>query len=162
MTIEQPIYAGFWVRVLAGLLDIVFLLPIFMILLGALMLNDFPLMQIIRFPDLIDSYENPYFDYMIYVVNFAYAAYFLSRKKQATLGKRTMEIYVGNRDGSKLSVAKSIARSLAGLFSAVILGLGYLPIIFTAEKTALHDLICNTRVFYGKRGRKNCASRSNF
>jgi uncharacterized RDD family membrane protein YckC len=62
-----------------------------------------------------------------------------------------MGIYVGNRDGSKLSAAKAIARALARYLSAATLGIGYLPIIFTTEKTALHDLICNTRVFHGKK-----------
>ncbi len=155
MTIEQPIYAGFWVRVFAGLLDMAFLLPIFVILFFFFGMDDFQSIKIHsnlqNFSYFNASSHSRYFDYITYAVSIAYVAYFLSSKKQATFGKRIMGIYVGNRDGSKLSVAKAIARSLAGLFSAATLGLGYLPIIFTAEKTALHDLICNTRVFHGKK-----------
>lgn len=141
MNSEQPIYAGFWVRVFAGLLDVAFLLPIFVILFFFFEIDDFQSI----------SSKSRHFDYITYAVSIAYAAYFLSSKKQATFGKRIMRIYVGNRDGSKLSAAKAIARAFAGLLSAATLGIGYLPIIFTAEKTALHDLICNTRVFHGKK-----------
>jgi len=155
MTIEQPIYAGFWVRVFAGLLDVVFLLPIFVILFFFFGIDDFQSIEIHsnlqNFSYFNASTHSRYFDYITYAVSIAYAAYFLSGKKQATFGKRIMGIYVGNRDGSKLSAARSIARAFAGLLSAATLGLGYLPIIFTAEKTALHDLICNTRVFHSKK-----------
>ncbi len=155
MTIEQPIYAGFWVRVFAGLLDMAFLLPIFVILFFLFGIDDF---QSIKINSNLQSFSyfnasshGRYFDYITYAVSIAYVAYFLSSKKQATFGKRFMGIYVGNRDGSKLSAPKAIARALAGLFSAATLGIGYLPIIFTAEKTALHDLISSTRVFHGKK-----------
>ncbi|MES2960984.1 MAG: RDD family protein [Pseudomonadota bacterium] len=155
MTNEQPIYAGFWVRVFAGLLDMAFLLPIFVILFFFFGIDDFQSIKIHsdlqNFSSFNASSHNPYFHYLNYAVSIAYVAYFLSSKKQATFGKRIMGIYVGNPDGSKLSAARAIARALAGLLSAATLGLAYLPIIFTAEKTALHDLICNTRVFHGKK-----------
>jgi uncharacterized RDD family membrane protein YckC len=155
MHIEQPIYAGFWVRVFAGLLDMAFLLPTLVILFFFFGIDNFQSIKIHsnlqNFSYFNASSHSHYFDYITYTVSIAYAAYFLSSKKQATFGKRIMGIYVGNCDGSKLSAAKAITRSLAGLFSAATLGIGYLPIIFTAEKTALHDLICNTRVFHGKK-----------
>jgi uncharacterized RDD family membrane protein YckC len=155
MTIEQPIYAGFWVRVFAGLLDMAFLLPIFVVLFFFFGIDDFKSIKIHSelqsFSYFNASSHGRYFDYITYAVSITYVVYFLSNKKQATFGKRIMRIYVGNRDGSKLSITKAMVRSLAGLFSAATLGIGYLPIIFTAEKTALHDLICSTRVFYGKK-----------
>lgn len=155
MTIEQPIYAGFWIRVFAGLLDLIFLFPLFIILCFCLGINDF---QSINFSSDLENFSyfsasshSHYFDYITYVISIAYVTYFLSNKKQATFGKRIMGIYVGNCDGSKLSPAKAIARTFIGLLTATTLGIGYLPIIFTKEKTALHDLVCNTRVFYGKK-----------
>ena len=154
MTIEQPIYAGFWVRFFAGLLDMAFLLPIFVILFFFFGIDDFQSIKIysnLQNFSYFNASSHSRFDYITYAVSIAYVAYFLSSKKQATFGKRLMGIYVGNRDGSKLSATKAIARALAGLLSAATLGIGYLPIIFTAEKTALHDLICNTRVFHGKK-----------
>jgi uncharacterized RDD family membrane protein YckC len=155
MTIEQPIYAGFWVRFFAALLDAAFLLPIFVILLFFFGIDDFQSIEthsdLQNFSYFDASSHNRYFNYINFAVSISYVAYFLSSKKQATFGKRLMGIYVGNRDGSKLSTTKAIARAIAGLLSATTLGIGYLPIIFTAEKTALHDLICNTRVFHGKK-----------
>ena len=62
-----------------------------------------------------------------------------------------MGIYVGNRDGSRLSWQKSLMRALASMLTSATLGLGFLLVIFTKEKTALHDIICNTRVFHGKK-----------
>jgi uncharacterized RDD family membrane protein YckC len=46
---------------------------------------------------------------------------------------------------------KALARALASLLTAATLGLGFLMVIFTKEKIALHDLICGTRVFHGKK-----------
>jgi uncharacterized RDD family membrane protein YckC len=74
--------------------------------------------------------------------------YFLSRTDQATLGKKIAGIYVGNVDGSKLTWQRALYRALASILTACTLGIGFLFVLFTKEKTALHDVICKTRVFY--------------
>lgn len=152
---EEKFYAGFWVRFFAGLLDIIFLMPLFVILIYAFGTNQY---QTIEINDNLQSYSyfgastiSRFDDFIGYFLSVAYIAYFLSGKKQATLGKRVMGIYVGNRDGSKLSTLKALARAFTSLLTAATLGLGFIIVIFTKEKISLHDFICNTRVFHGKK-----------
>lgn len=148
-------YAGFWVRFFAGLLDIAFLTPPLMILIYLSGAGD---VQTVRVENSFESYsafsasvKNNYTDIISYALSVVYIGYFLSSKKQATLGKSVLGIYVGNPDGSKLSFFKALARAAASIITSVSLGIGFLLVIFTKEKTALHDLICNTRVFHGKK-----------
>ena len=153
-TVEK-FYAGFWVRLFAGMLDCFFLLPICLILLYVFGNGEFESLKIENssqsFEYLGASAHSSFNNLITYGVGIAYAAYFLSSKKQATFGKRIMGIYVGNRDGSQLSKAKAVARAAAAILTATTLGLGFLIVIFTKEKISLHDFLCSTRVFHGKK-----------
>ena len=148
-------YAGFWVRFFAGLLDIVFLLPLFLVLIYIFGVSEY---QMVKVDDEFHAYsylgasvKNRYIDFISYAISICYLGYFLATKKQATLDKRLMGIYVGNPNGSRLSGVKSVVRALASILTVFTLGLGFLLVVFTKEKTALHDIICNTRVFHGKK-----------
>lgn len=152
---EKKYYAGFWVRLFAGLLDLVILLPVFLFSFFFFGVDNVELIKTSS-----DFGNQSYFsafgsgNYVELIFDFIsilYVAFFVAGKKQATLGKRMMGIYVANPDGSKLSGKKSLARALASFLTAATLGLGFLLVVFTKEKTALHDLICNTRVFHGKK-----------
>lgn len=81
----------------------------------------------------------------------AYFTYFTAGKWQATPGKRVMGIYVIRADGTPINHAYALGRCFAYLASWVILCLGFVLAAFTTERTALHDLLCDTRVVYGKR-----------
>lgn len=81
----------------------------------------------------------------------AYFTYFVGGKWQATPGKRAMGIYVMRANGDAVTHGYALARCFAYIGSWVILGLGFVLAAFTAERTALHDLFCDTRVVYGKR-----------
>jgi uncharacterized RDD family membrane protein YckC len=148
-------YAGFWVRLFAGLLDLIFISPIVFLLIYYFGISEYQSFRIsgdlYNYKDLSISTQSKFADYISYVVSIIYLTYFISRKSQATLGKRVMGIYVGNPDGSKLIWQRSLARALASMVTSMTLGLGFLIVAFTKEKTALHDIICNTRVFHGKK-----------
>ncbi len=154
---ENKIYAGFWVRFFAGILDAAFLTFPLVILFFIFGLDNY---QLETFQEGYSSYssfkalassDNNLTDFIFYTLNIAYIVYFLTNKHQATIGKILLGIYVGNPDGSKLSVEKAICRALSSILTAATLGIGFLLVIFTKEKTALHDLICKTRVFHGKK-----------
>lgn len=81
----------------------------------------------------------------------AYFTCFTAGKWQATPGKRAMGIHVIRADGSPITHASALARVFAYLASWVILCFGFVLAAFTTERTALHDLLCDTRVVYGKR-----------
>lgn len=90
---------------------------------------------------------------LIQIVNLAmtlsYQVYFI-RKHDATPGKMALGLKVLRSDGSKLSVGRIIGRNFAQGLSGLILGIGYLMVIFDEEKRSLHDRICDTRVIKSK------------
>ncbi|MBM5782448.1 MAG: RDD family protein [Pelagibacterales bacterium] len=147
-------YAGFWVRFFAGLLDLIFLLPIFIILVYYFGFDDFQAFQAsgesFSYSSFSASEEGKSVEIIMDFLSVIYLSYFVAGKKQATLGKRIMGIYVGNLNGEKLTWKKSLCRALACLLTSATLGLGFIIVIFTKEKIALHDFICKTRVFHGK------------
>ena len=152
--INEKFYAGFWVRLFAGLLDLALLIPLGALIAYFLSGSSY---------ETISAGENWYsysfsasgnlrlVDLIGYVLSVAYITYFLASNKQATIGKRIMGIYVGNLDGSKLSRSHAAARAFASMITSVTLGLGFIIVIFTKEKISLHDFLCNTRVFFGKK-----------
>lgn len=153
-TVEK-FYAGFWVRLFAGMFDCLFLALPCLLLIYAFGNGEFESFKIENGAQSLEylsatSY-NSFANLITYGVGIAYAAYFLSSKKQATFGKRIMGIYVGNFDGSKLSASKAVARAASSILTAATLGLGFIIVIFTKEKISLHDFICKTRVFHGRK-----------
>ena len=51
-------------------------------------------------------------------------------------------------DGSKVGIGRAFARYLCYTISFLILGIGFLMILFRPDKRGLHDLICDTKVVY--------------
>ncbi len=153
-TVEK-FYAGFWVRLFAGLLDCIFLMPLCLLTIYFSGNSDFESLIIQNNTQSLEylgaTTHNSFSNLITYGISIAYVTYFLTNKKQATFGKRIMGIYVGNRDGSKLSFAKAMARAAASILTATTIGLGFIIVIFTKEKISLHDFLCSTRVFHGKK-----------
>jgi uncharacterized RDD family membrane protein YckC len=85
-----------------------------------------------------------------FVIVFAYQAIFVSGSWQATPGKRLCGIYIIRVDGRKIGVGLAVGRYLAIWVSALTLYIGFMMAGWTAQKKALHDMICNTRVIYGR------------
>ena len=101
------------------------------------------------------------------IVGATYYVVFLSGHWQATPGKRIAGIYVMNEDGSPLNQQQALQRYLAYILpslpvyssletstSAMIMVwmsvAWFLPVLLMDNKTAIHDLLCNTRVVHGK------------
>jgi uncharacterized RDD family membrane protein YckC len=55
-------------------------------------------------------------------------------------------LYVVRTDGSRVGIGRALARYLAYVPSAIILGGGFLMIAWRQDKRGLHDLICDTVV----------------
>ncbi len=155
MTKKHSNYAGFWVRFVAGSIDILFMIPplvIFIILVG---INPHELITIFSNLENYTRFTNSPIgnltNWMSYVFGICYVVYFTTRKQQATIGKRIMKIHVANPDGSKLKPLKALFRALGAIITAATLGLGFIPVIFTKQRVSFHDFLCNTRVFYNKK-----------
>lgn len=75
-----------------------------------------------------------------------YYAFMESSKFQATLGKMVMGIRVVSNTGQKIDFSKALLRNLSKILSALILGIGYIMIVFDSRKQGLHDKIADTFV----------------
>lgn len=148
-------YAGFWIRLIAALIDIIITLPFFAAIIYLFGTSDYTTIKIDE--DFysysakgITSTSNHMVDLVSWIIAICYSVFFVTSKKQATIGKRVCNIYVATADGHKLSKLRALARFFTSMISLLLFGLGFLMVAFTKEKTALHDLICGTRVFLGK------------
>ena len=135
----QPDYAGFWLRLVAWILDTIII-----------WLATIPLR-------LITGYHQPQSLTEFYTANLSYSGvsilfnwlYFSlmeSSSMQATLGKRALGIYVTDDEGRQLTFAKATGRYFAKFISAIILYVGFIIAGFTKKKQALHDIIAGTLV----------------
>ena len=146
-TAASLVYAGFWIRFLAKIIDYIVMgiaQWVIMIPFGMMMMstNDFT------------TGEGPSagFYAMIGVqqligilIPAAYNTFFIGRFG-ATLGKMACQLRVVMPDGGQVSYLRALGRNFAELISAIILLIGYIMAGFDAEKRALHDRICSTRV----------------
>jgi len=76
----------------------------------------------------------------------AYYGWFHASRNQATLGKMAIGIKVVRSDGSRITLARGIARYFATILSGLTLCIGFLMAAFTERKQGLHDMLCDTLV----------------
>jgi len=123
-------YAGFWLRLIAGLVDtIILLIPNVMAqAIGRIIGGDFG--------ELILSI----------ILCWPYYALFESSNMQATPGKRALGLVVVDDNGQGISFGKATGRYFGGILSALILCIGLIMIAFTRKKQGLHDIMTETVV----------------
>ena len=133
----QLTYAGFWIRVAARFIDGIFLYIIAFIygFISRLLFQESPLLHLFVILG-------------IFVIVILYFAGFESSKKQATLGKQAFGIKVTDYDGNRISFGKAILRVVVKDVTALMLGIGYLAIIFSEKKQGLYDMVAGTVVVY--------------
>jgi len=119
-------YAGFWIRVLADLIDTLVMIPL--VLVGLI-----PVVGIL----------------LSLLLSCVYGAVTESSEAQASLGKRAMGLKVTDLDGRRLTFGRAFGRWVAKqLQFFVIIGLLALLIVgFTEKKQGLHDLLAGTIVW---------------
>jgi uncharacterized RDD family membrane protein YckC len=135
------VYAGFWKRVAASVIDgFVIGIPIAIILaiFGGLFGGGFGGLQ--------DPF-NPGETVASYVLTALVFAWFHSSAGlMATPGKLAIGIKVVRTDGEKISFLRGFGRYWAYLLSGLILCIGLIMAAFTERKQGLHDLMCDTLV----------------
>ena len=75
-----------------------------------------------------------------------YYGFFYASANQATPGKMAIGIKVVRSNGQGCSFWRGFGRYFATILSGLLLCIGYLMVAFTARKQALHDIICDTLV----------------
>ncbi len=103
---------------------------------------------ILCIPCTIGNYSMPFLGGI--VVLFFYAPILESSVLQATLGKYLVGIQVVDLAGQRLSLRVASIRNFLKFFSSALLFAGFFFAFFTEKKQALHDLLADTMVVYGK------------
>jgi uncharacterized RDD family membrane protein YckC len=141
-------YAGFWLRLVAYIIDAMIL---GIVGVGAF----FPL-----FRANIHAFtaENPWEIYtsvsrpllairlLALMLSWIYYASMESSTWQATLGKKILGLKVTDLAGNRITFARASGRFFGKILSGMILGIGFLMAGFTARKQALHDILAGCLV----------------
>jgi uncharacterized RDD family membrane protein YckC len=80
------------------------------------------------------------------VASWLYSAVLQSSSRQATVGKIALNLIVTDEAGNRISFARASGRYFAGILNVLTLGIGYLMVIWTPRKQALHDRLASTVV----------------
>ena len=134
---ENQEYGGFWIRLLALLVDsaILFLLG------GVIALLCAGLGAAAGEAYLLTLGMGLYT-----LIYFLYWPVMHASARQATFGKAMLGLKVVDNAGNRISFLRALGRFLATFVSGAVLMLGYLVAAFTARKQALHDLLASTLV----------------
>lgn len=143
---ENQVYAGFFVRLIAYLVDLL------IVGIGKLVLQaPFGILQLF-FPnnffvrDLIFQYSIA--DMVLYALGVTYFV-LLTYQGGATVGKMLLNIQVVSTEDRKLTFMEVLYRETIGRFlCGLLLSAGYLLVIFHKEKRGIHDLLSDTKVVY--------------
>jgi uncharacterized RDD family membrane protein YckC len=148
-------YAGFWIRLAAYFLDGIFLAAIEFavgLVLGIIGIIGGVVSTQGSKPEFgVGTVLFFIFSYLIYFgIIVAYNIIFMSGPWQATPGKRIVRIHLITVSGAKVSRWLAFGRVLAYIISALPLDIGFMVIGWNSEKKGFHDMMCGTRVIFGR------------
>lgn len=150
-------YAGFWLRVVAHIIDWIVLGVIFAVLflIGIALVGIGSMETMVRGMHNGDTTEPPvalvlvfiFVFFLSIVASWIYYAYLESSPNQGTLGKMALGLIVTDVQGRRISFGHATGRFFAKIITGLIpLGIGYMMAGFTEKKQALHDMIAATLV----------------
>ena len=141
---ERP--AGFWIRLIAFVVDNVLLFVLAIIVASALGVSVADWWSEATTSEAV--FYLGAFDWINMALGVIYFSVFVAAWS-STSGKLLFGLVVVRNDGSKIGVGRAFARYLCYYISLLLLGVGFFMIAFRGDKRGLHDLICDTKVVYG-------------
>jgi uncharacterized RDD family membrane protein YckC len=140
---EGVLYAGFWIRVAAGLFDGLIFLPVLTLLNIGFMF---------AFPAYLGSYTagahiHTLFEFAVLLLFALYETVFVAWCG-ATPGKMVCNLRVVSADGGRVSYVRALGRGMCEFCTLIFFGAGFFLVAFTRQKCALHDFLCETRVIH--------------
>lgn len=151
-TIDQYLYAGFWPRVPAWLLDtLVIVLAMAAFDMAYLSWSGHPIEAAFTSKAAGTSvaiHYNPTMPALLFglFVSALYYVGFESSRHQATLGKMTMKLVVADEDGQHLTRMRAFGRWAGHWLSCIVAFVGFFLAGWTSRKQALHDLLARCLV----------------
>jgi uncharacterized RDD family membrane protein YckC len=139
--VRRFIYAGFWIRFLAYIIDgalIGMIRAIVLIPMGTSML-DRPFASPWFFAHLGEA------KFAAFAISLGYFVFFWTQYG-ATPGKMVLRLKVVTPQGRLISAPQAVGRYFAQILSGIILGIGFMMAGWDDEKRALHDRLAETRV----------------
>jgi len=151
------VYAGFWLRFVACLIDRVIIGVAILLLFVPLLFLTGLTANLHLFvnrrgqadPAIIAGLIAALFLFVMIalLLQWLYYAYLESGEKQATWGKQALGIYVTDLTGNRITFGRASGRFFAKIVSGLIpLGIGFIMAGFTDRKQALHDMIASCLV----------------
>ena len=144
---QTPMYAGFWLRFAAYLIDSILLGLIFFplglglgLIMGATGNN--------QNPELMMGL-NGGLNMVSLVVTWLYSSLLESSSWQGTVGKKLIGLRVTDLDGRRISFGRATGRHFGKILSGLICLVGFIMAAFTEKHQALHDQIAGTLVLTG-------------
>ncbi|HKN31905.1 MAG TPA: RDD family protein [Terriglobales bacterium] len=141
-------YGGFWIRVVAFIIDGIIVRaaawPVSIIFgLGGLAgtLGGFP-----HGAPGLHLFGSGVVLIVVVFGSWLYEAFMLSSPYQATLGKMIFGMKVTDLYGNRVSFARATGRHFAKWLSGMILCIGYIMVAFTERNRGLHDILAGTLV----------------
>jgi len=144
---QTPAYAGFWIRVLAYVIDSLvmmavscplgILLGVGVVATGADQNSDSA------------TFTNGASNLVSLIIGWLYFSLLESSSWQATIGKKAVGIRVTDMNGNRISFGKATGRHFGKLLSSLICAIGFIMAAFTEKKQALHDMLAGTLVVRG-------------
>jgi uncharacterized RDD family membrane protein YckC/Tfp pilus assembly protein PilE len=135
--VSENVYAGFWRRAGAWIIDYFvlafaygMLFAIVGVIIGTKPSGTMSLLVVVSFV----------------LLPWLYYAICESSDQQATLGKRALDIQVTSLEGQTISFGRATGRFFGRIVSAITFSVGYAMAGFTQKRQALHDIMADTLV----------------
>ena len=119
---KNQIYAGFWQRFLAGIIDLIILIVIEVILI---------------FIPIIGWILSLFVTWLYFAVQH-------SSTKQATFGMRALDIRITDENHGKIGFWRATGNFYLTVISAFVVFIGFFMIAFNSRKQGFHNLISRT------------------
>lgn len=136
---EGVAYAGFWLRVVAWIIDAIIGAVAAAIVSGVLG-------AMVSVVGLGRSDWKLLSNLVSIAIGWLYMALMESSEWQASLGKMALGLRVTDLEGRRISFARATGRHFAKFVSALILWIGFIMVAFTQRKQGLHDIMAGTLV----------------
>lgn len=137
---KELIYAGFWLRFVAFIIDAIILIIIMLIIvliIGIIVGLIFIALGI----ELSQSFLYSLGFLMFYIITWLYFTILESSSYQATIGKMVIGIIVTDINCKQISFGRANGRYWSKFLSAIVLYTGFIFAGFTSKKQALHDIM---------------------
>ena len=140
-------YAGFWLRFAAYLIDTIILGLVFVpvgVVLGLMQAASVDSQS----PDLMPGI-NGLVNVGSILAGWLYSSLLESSSWQGTVGKKVVGLRVTDLDGNRISFGKATGRYFGKILSSMICLVGFIMAAFTEKRQALHDQLAGTLVLSG-------------